>query len=137
MSELVPKQVVELKVTDEIGSNTLMGCGFKVAKGEPATSEQGPRTPFPPVPGLFVGSSSLDVVLHNQSQLTAELREVMTTLSVEKALNAKRHKDLLSVLPANLTYPPPSPCSLPCSLYVSTLLYFLSPCLHCLFALFA
>jgi len=28
-----------VQVTDEIGSSTLMGCGFKVAKGEPATSE--------------------------------------------------------------------------------------------------
>ena len=126
MSELVPKQVVELKVTDEIGSNTLMGCGVKVTKGEPATSEQGPRTPFPPIPGLSTDSSSLDAILS----------EVRTTLAAEKALNAKCHEDLLSALPANLTRPPPSPCSLPCSLHVSTILFFLSPCLHQLFALF-
>jgi len=52
-------------VTAEIGSNTLMGYGFKVSKGEPATSEQGPRTPFSSVPGSSAGSFSLDVVLHN------------------------------------------------------------------------
>jgi len=34
-------------VTNEIDSNTLMGCGFQVAKGEPATSEQGPKNPLP------------------------------------------------------------------------------------------
>ena len=52
-----------LQVTNEIGSSTLMGCGFKVAKGEPATSEQGSRTPFSPVPDSSAGGSSLDAVL--------------------------------------------------------------------------
>jgi len=112
-------------VTNEIGSNTLMGCGFKVSKGEPAISKQGPRTPSSPVPGSFACSSSLDDVLS----------EVQTTLAVEQALNAKCHEDLLSALTTNLTRPPPSPYYLPCSLHVSTLLFFLSPCLHQLFAL--
>jgi len=109
VSEEVPKQVAEPKVTDEIGSNTLMGCGFRVAKGELATSEQGLRTSFPAVSGSSAGSSSFDVVLHNQSQLKAELSEVKTTLATEKALNAKRHEDLLSSLTVSLTLPPPSP----------------------------
>jgi len=52
-------------VTDEIGSSTLMGCEFKVAKGKPATSEQGPRTPFPLVPGSSAGGSSLDGILQD------------------------------------------------------------------------
>jgi len=29
-------------MTDEIGSSTLTGCGFKLKKGEQAASEQGP-----------------------------------------------------------------------------------------------
>jgi len=37
--------------------------GFEVAKGDLATSEQGPRTPSPLVRGSSAGSSSLDVVL--------------------------------------------------------------------------
>jgi len=78
----------------------------------------------------------LMIVLHSQSQLKAELSEVKTTLATEKALNAKRHEDLLSSFTANLTRPPPSPYSLPCSLHVSPLLFFLSPCLHHLYALF-
>ena len=110
---------------DEIGSNTLMRCRFKVAKGEPATSEQAPRTSFPLVPGSSPGSSSLDVVLHNQSQLKAGLSEVKKTLAAEKALNARCQEDLFSSLTTNLTRPPPSPCSLPYSLHVSTLLFFL------------
>ena len=73
-------------MTDAISSKTLMGCGFQVAKGEPATSEQGSRTPFLPVPGSSAGSSSLD-----QSQLKAELNEVKLALAEEKALNAKCH----------------------------------------------
>jgi len=136
VSEQVTEHIAEPKVTNEISSNTLMGCGFKVAKGEPAISEQGPRTPFSLVLGSYAGSSSLEAVLHNQSQLKAELSEVKATLAAEKALNAKRHEDLLSVLTANLTRPPPSPCSLSCSLHVFTLLFFLLPCLHQLFALF-
>ena len=112
-------------MTNKIGSNTLMGYGFQVAKGELATSEQGPRTPYPPVLGSSAGSSSLDAILS----------EVQTMLAAEKALNAKRHEDLLYALPANLTRPPPSPWSLPCSLHVSPLLFFLSPYLHQLFAL--
>ena len=40
---------VGLQITHEIGSNTLIGCGFKVTKGGSAASEQGPQTPFSPV----------------------------------------------------------------------------------------
>ena len=86
-------------MTNEINSNTLMGCGFQVAKGEPATSEQGPRTSFLSVPGSSAGSSSLD-----QSQLKAELSEVTTVLAEEKA-----HEDFLAVLFTLTTTPSPPP----------------------------
>jgi len=43
------KKKVGVQMIDEIGSSTLMGCGFTLVKG-PA-SEQGTRTPFPLVPG--------------------------------------------------------------------------------------
>ena len=59
-------------MTDAISSNTLMGYGFKVAKGKPATSEQGSRTPFSLVPGSSTGNSSLTVDLQDQSQLKVE-----------------------------------------------------------------
>ena len=35
---------VGVQVIDEIGSNTLMGCGFSLAKGEHSAAEQGQRT---------------------------------------------------------------------------------------------
>jgi len=77
-----------------------MRCGLKVASREPATSEQGPRTPFPLVPGSSVGSSSLDSALQDQSQLKVELSEVKTTMAAEKALHATHHEDLLATLSA-------------------------------------
>ena len=48
---------------DEIGSSTLMGCGFKIVKGEPAVSEERPRTLFPPVRGTLSSGPSIDVLL--------------------------------------------------------------------------
>ena len=38
---------VRVQVINEIGSSTLMGCGFSLAKGEHSASEQGPRSTFP------------------------------------------------------------------------------------------
>jgi len=95
---------------DEIGSSTLMGCGFKLAKGDHAASEQGPRTPISPVPG---SSSSEPFVVHlllDQTQLKTELAEVKTALAEENDLNAMCHEDLLhaiSTLTAKLCTPPP------------------------------
>jgi len=54
---------VWVQVTDEIVDSTLISCGFKIAKGEPAGSEQGPRTPFTPVPGSSSSGTSLDTLL--------------------------------------------------------------------------
>jgi len=42
---------VGVQMVDEIGSSTVVGCGFKLIKGAPTVSEQGPKTPFLPVPG--------------------------------------------------------------------------------------
>ena len=46
---------VGFQVNDEIGSSTLVVCGFTVTKGTSAGSEQGPQTPFGPV----LGSASI------------------------------------------------------------------------------
>ena len=110
--------------------------GLKLPRESLLFQNRDQEHPFPPVPGSTAGSSSLDVVLHNQSQLKAELSEVKTTLATEKDLNAKHYEDLLSAITTNLTHPPSSPCSVSCSLHVSPLLFFLSPCLHQLFKLF-
>ena len=101
---------VGVQMVDEIGSSTLISCGFKIAKGETAASEQGPRTPFTPIPGPSSSGASLDTLLQDQNRLKDELTEVKEVLAEEKALNAKRHEDLLSVLSAltaKLSFPPP------------------------------
>ena len=46
---------VGVQVIDEIGSSTLLGCGFHLVKGELPSSEQEPQTPILPVSS---GSSS-------------------------------------------------------------------------------
>ena len=109
-------------MTDEIGSTTLVGCGLKVTKGGSTGSEQGPQTPFTPVPSSSTRGPSVDALLQDQPRLKDELSEVKQVLSKEKALNAKRHQDLLSMLSAltaKFSSPPPwnssAPCSLPCS----------------------
>ena len=101
---------VGVQMVDEIGNNTLMGCGFKLITGAHVASEQGSRTPFPPVPGSSSSKPSVDALLLDQSRLTTELAEVKAALAEEKVLNAKRHEDLisiLSVLTAKFSSPPP------------------------------
>ena len=93
-------------MTDEIGSSTLISCGFKIAKGEAAGYEQGPQTPFTPVSGSSSSGTSLDTLLQDQNWLKDEISEVKAALAEEKALNAKRHENLLSSLTAQLSSPP-------------------------------
>ena len=65
---------VGVQMVDEIGNNTLMGCGFKLVKGAHVASEQGSRTPFPPVPGSSSSEPSVDALLLDQSRLKTGLR---------------------------------------------------------------
>ena len=87
-----------MQVTHEIGSSTLLSCGFKLAKGETVGSKQGPQTTFPLVPGSSFSEPFVDALLLDQSRLKTELAEVKVALVEEKTLNAKRHEDLMSIL---------------------------------------
>jgi len=101
---------VGVQMIDEIGSSTLMGCVFKLVRGDQAASKQGPRTPFPPIPGSSSSEPSVDALLLDQSRLKTELAELKAALAEEKALNAKRHEDLMSILStlsAKFSSPPP------------------------------
>ena len=90
----------------------MIGCGFKVTKGGIATLEQGLQTPLSPVPNEASTSSAptIDTLLQDQITLKGEISEVKHVLTEEKALNAKRHEDLLSALLALTAKfsPPPS-----------------------------
>ena len=55
------KKKVGVQMIDEIGSTTLMGCGFTLVEG-PA-SEQGTKTPFAPVPGSSSSGPSVETLL--------------------------------------------------------------------------
>jgi len=120
------KKKVGVQAVDDIGSNTLMGCGFTLVEG-PA-SENGARTPFPPSPGSSSSGPSIEALLQDQSRLRTELTEVKGALAEEKALNAKRHEDLLALLsallaklPLLLRETPLHPISVTCSLKHSAL----------------
>ena len=98
------------KGSDEIGSSILVECGSTVTTGSSAGSEQGPKTPFDSVPGSASTSSThtIDNLVQDQNLLKREISEVKQALAEEKALNAKRQKDLLtaiSALMAKLTSP--------------------------------
>jgi len=102
---------VGVQVTDEIGSSTLLSCGFQLAKGEPAGSKQGPQTPFAPIPGSSSSEPSVDALLLDQNRLKTKLTEVRTALAEENALNAKRHEALMSILSIlTAKFSSPSPC---------------------------
>jgi len=60
-------QKVGTQVFDEIGSTTLMGCGFRVVKRDLFAFEQGHRTPLPPVSGPVPSAQTLDALLLGQS----------------------------------------------------------------------
>lgn len=91
---------VGLHVSDEIDNSTLIGCGFKITKGDSAPSEQGFQTPLSPVLSDASTSSgpTTATLLQDSITLKGERVEVKQALTEEKALNAKYHEDLLSVL---------------------------------------
>jgi len=88
---------------------------FKDTKGRSATLKQGLQTPFGHVPGVTstFSAPTLDTLPHDQIHLKGEITEVKQALTEEKALNAKRHVDLLnaiSALTAKFASLPPLNC---------------------------
>jgi len=95
---VVLQKKMGIQIVDEIRSSTVMGCGFSLVTGEQTASEQGPRTPFPPVPSTSSSGPSVAALLQDQSRLRTKLIEVTEALAEEKVLNAKCHEDLLALL---------------------------------------
>ena len=91
---------MSLQITDEIGSSTLIGCGFHVEKGESASSEQGVQTPLRPVPSDISNSStpSLNTLMKDHLSLKGEIADMKKALVEEKELNAKCCEDLLNAI---------------------------------------
>ena len=82
---VVLQKKIGVQMVDEIGSGTLMGCEFSLVKGTQTATEQGPRTPFPPIPGTSSSEPTVDALLQDQSQLKTELTEVKEAIAEEKA----------------------------------------------------
>ena len=94
------QEKVEAQVIDEVGSSTLIGCGFELFKEVDFGFEQGVQIPTPPVP-----SSGLSIVSLHQNQQRME-----ADFAALKELSAKRHEDLFSLLVAlNAKLTPPAP----------------------------
>jgi len=101
---------MEAQVIDEVGSSTLIGCGFELVQEEDPGDEQGLQTPAPPVPSSSLSQPSVEVLQQEQQRLQAELTTVKGVLPEEKELSAKRHEDLLVVLAAlTAKLSPPAP----------------------------
>jgi len=63
-------------VIDEIGSSTLMGCGFDLVQDENPGSKQGMQTPTPPISNGSSSGPSVEVFQQEQLRLQAELTTV-------------------------------------------------------------
>jgi len=95
-------------VIDEIGSSTIMGCGFALIKGGDHSEDQGVQTPSVPVPRLTPSQPTASTSTSSQQQLHDEITALKGALQAEQELNAKRHVDLLALLTA-LQPKPPAP----------------------------
>jgi len=119
---------IGVQVIDEIGSNTLMGCGFDLVQAKDPDSINRLQTPIPPVPGSSSKQPPITALQQEKKRLQDELSTVKDVLESQEALNTKCHEDILTLLAAlntKLSLPllfktPPVPCFYLCrALFVS------------------
>jgi len=91
---------VGAQVIDEIGSSTLMGCGFDLIQGAGTGSKQGMQTPPPPVPSSSSGLPTIAALHQEHQRMQGELSTMKDVLEAQDELNAKRHEDILTMLAA-------------------------------------
>jgi len=102
------KKKVDTQVINEIGSSTIMGCGFALIKASDRNEEQGVQTPSVPVPHPTLSQTAASTSASTQQPLQDEITALKGALQEEKELNAKHHADLLALLTA-LQPKPPAP----------------------------
>jgi len=102
------KKKVDAQVIDEIGSNTIMGCGFALIKAGDCSGDQGVQTPPVPVPRPTQCQPAASTTVSSPQRLQDEITALQSSLQEEKELNAKRHADLLALLIV-LQPKPPAP----------------------------
>ena len=91
---------MDAQVIDEVGSSTLIGCGFDLVQECDPNSKQGVQTPTSSVPYSSSSQPLVAVFQQVQQRLQDEITTVKGVLQEEKELNAKRHEDLLAILAA-------------------------------------
>jgi len=102
------KKRVDAQVIDEIGSSTIMGCGFALIKAGDRSEDQGAQTPSVPVPCPTPSQPAAPTCLSSQQLLQDEITALKGAFQEEKELNAKRHANLLALLTI-LQHQPPTP----------------------------
>ena len=102
------RKKVDAQVIDEVGSSTIIGCGFDLIRAGDPSDEQGVQTPIPPVPRLSPSQPTASAPPSAQQLLQDKITALKGALQEEKELNAKCHEDLLALLTA-LQATPPAP----------------------------
>jgi len=102
------KKKVDAQVIDEIGTSTIMGCGFALIKAGDRSEDQGGQTLSVPVPPPTPSQPAASMSTSSQQELQAEITALKGALQAEQELNAKRHADVLALLTA-LQPKPPAP----------------------------
>ena len=91
---------VDAQVIDEVGSSTIIGCGFDLIRAGDPSDEQGMQTPTPPVPHPTSSQLPDPAPPQEQQHLQDEITTLNGAFQEEKELNAKHHEDLLALLTA-------------------------------------
>ena len=101
---------VDAQVIDEVGSSTIMGCGFDLIQEGDPSSEQGVQRPTSPVPRSSSSQPPVAALQQEQQRLQDEITTMKGVLQKEKELSTKRHEDLLANLTAlTAKLSPPAP----------------------------
>jgi len=91
---------VDAQVIDEVGSSTIMGCGFDLIRTGGPSDEQGVQTPTPPVPRPSSSQPPAPAPPQEQQHLQDEITALKGAFQEENELNDKCHEDFLALLTA-------------------------------------
>ena len=98
---------VDAQVIVEVGSSTIMGCGFDlIQEGDPSL-EQGVQTPTPHVSRCSSNQPPHLALPQEQQCLQDKITAMKGAFQEEKKLSAKRHENLLAILTALQAKPSP------------------------------
>jgi len=91
---------VDAQVINEVGSSTIMGCGFDLIRAGVPNDEQRVQIATLPVPRPSPSQPATSAPPQEQQHLQDEITALKGVFQEEKELNAKCHEDLLALLTA-------------------------------------